>query len=555
MAMQWLFWQVGGLGPMVGQRHHFERFAEEKIPYAIDRYVRETQRLIGVLDQRLENHAFICGAQYTIADMASYPWVVAYASAGRPRWVSERAALARRDRGAAGDPARLCAWRENQPIGPETHGRGAAASFRARQGGVALPSPLAGEMKAVSVRGTGTFGIPRCRVRGDNRRIQGDSDARPALHRRAGDQRACDGRKTHDRTHLQRSRPQRSEPARAQDRAGRQPRRRSCAVATTIRTSSICGCSTSRRARRAGSSIRPRSATAPELSDAEKARRERERIAQLRGIVSYRWSPDAKKILFGVGERLWLYDLRCEARRRVARADADRPRRHRCAGVAERALRLVRQHARISTRSISTAGLNYQLTRDGKGPIHNGEAEFVAQEEMDRATGYWWAPDDSQIAFERYDESRRRRDQAQRGLRRPHRNGRPALSRGRTAERGGAARPRASARGARALDRSRQSAGKAPTSTSRASTGCPMRARSTFQREMRDQQHARSRRRRRRRACIERTLLERDAARPGSTCTTTCASSSTTTRSSGRPNRAATSISTSSASTASGVAR
>src|SRR5690606_30446087 len=50
--------------------------------------------------------------------------------------------------------------------------------------------------------------------------------------------------------------------------------------------------------------------------------------------------------------------------------------------------------------------LNYQLTKDGGGPVHNGEAEFVAQEEMDRSTGYWWAPDDSAIAFERYDESK-----------------------------------------------------------------------------------------------------------------------------------------------------
>jgi GST-like protein len=75
MAMQWLFWQVGGLGPMVGQSHHFNRFAPEKIPYAIERYVRETRRLFGVLDKHLEGRDFICGTDYTIADIASYPWI------------------------------------------------------------------------------------------------------------------------------------------------------------------------------------------------------------------------------------------------------------------------------------------------------------------------------------------------------------------------------------------------------------------------------------------------------------------------------------------------
>jgi GSH-dependent disulfide-bond oxidoreductase len=78
-VMQWLFWQVGGLGPMVGQRHHFEQYAKEKIPYAIDRYERETERLVGVLDRQLAGRAFICGDDYTIADMASYPWIVSYA--------------------------------------------------------------------------------------------------------------------------------------------------------------------------------------------------------------------------------------------------------------------------------------------------------------------------------------------------------------------------------------------------------------------------------------------------------------------------------------------
>lgn len=74
-ALQWLFWQMGGLGPMAGQNHHFVRYAPEKIPYAIDRYVRETGRLYGVLDKRLADREYIAG-EYSIADMACYPWVV-----------------------------------------------------------------------------------------------------------------------------------------------------------------------------------------------------------------------------------------------------------------------------------------------------------------------------------------------------------------------------------------------------------------------------------------------------------------------------------------------
>ena len=74
-AMQWLFWQMGGLGPMAGQNHHFVQYAPERIPYAMDRYVRETSRLYKVMDIRLADHEFLAG-DYSIADMASYPWVV-----------------------------------------------------------------------------------------------------------------------------------------------------------------------------------------------------------------------------------------------------------------------------------------------------------------------------------------------------------------------------------------------------------------------------------------------------------------------------------------------
>ncbi|MDE3737955.1 glutathione binding-like protein [Pseudomonas resinovorans] len=74
-CLQWLFWQMGGLGPMAGQNHHFNRFAPEKLPYAIQRYVKETARLYGVLDKRLADRSYVAGSEYSIADMAIYPWI------------------------------------------------------------------------------------------------------------------------------------------------------------------------------------------------------------------------------------------------------------------------------------------------------------------------------------------------------------------------------------------------------------------------------------------------------------------------------------------------
>lgn len=76
-VQQWLFWQVGGLGPMAGQSFHFQHYAPERMPYAIKRYYDETTRLFKVLDKQLTRHEFIAG-QYSIADMACYPWVVPY---------------------------------------------------------------------------------------------------------------------------------------------------------------------------------------------------------------------------------------------------------------------------------------------------------------------------------------------------------------------------------------------------------------------------------------------------------------------------------------------
>ncbi len=74
-VLQWLNWQMGGLGPMAGQNHHFSHYVAEKVPYAEDRYVNETSRLYVVLDRQLQNQDFIAG-DYSIADMACYPWVV-----------------------------------------------------------------------------------------------------------------------------------------------------------------------------------------------------------------------------------------------------------------------------------------------------------------------------------------------------------------------------------------------------------------------------------------------------------------------------------------------
>ncbi len=82
-VLQWLFWQMGGLGPMLGQNHHFKQYAPEVIPYAINRYVNETNRLYGVLDRRLCDRPFVAGEAYSIADMAAYPWIVPHQRQGQ----------------------------------------------------------------------------------------------------------------------------------------------------------------------------------------------------------------------------------------------------------------------------------------------------------------------------------------------------------------------------------------------------------------------------------------------------------------------------------------
>jgi GST-like protein len=78
VALQWLMFQMGGVGPFFGQVHHFLRQAKEPVPYAIDRYVKEKDRLYGVLDKRLGEAQYLAGGEYTIADIATYPWVARY---------------------------------------------------------------------------------------------------------------------------------------------------------------------------------------------------------------------------------------------------------------------------------------------------------------------------------------------------------------------------------------------------------------------------------------------------------------------------------------------
>jgi GST-like protein len=77
-TLQWLFWQVGGFGPMLGQNHHFNHFAPQTVPYAIERYQVETQRLYGVLNRQLEKTPWLGGQDYSIADIATWPWAVSH---------------------------------------------------------------------------------------------------------------------------------------------------------------------------------------------------------------------------------------------------------------------------------------------------------------------------------------------------------------------------------------------------------------------------------------------------------------------------------------------
>lgn len=140
------------------------------------------------------------------------------------------------------------------------------------------------------------------------------------------------------------------------------------------------------------------------LSDEEKARRERQRIAALSGIVDYQWAPDGRSLLFPLGGELYLYDLAKTGKSAVRKLTNGEgfatdpklsPRGGFVSFVRNRNLWVIDL----------ASGKSIQLTRDGSDVIGNGVAEFVADEEMNRHTGYWWAPDDSAIAFARIDET------------------------------------------------------------------------------------------------------------------------------------------------------
>jgi dipeptidyl-peptidase-4 len=136
------------------------------------------------------------------------------------------------------------------------------------------------------------------------------------------------------------------------------------------------------------------------LSAEEKARRERSRTASLSGILNYSWSPDGKQLLVPIAGDLFLVDVaKPDAARKVASGNAGDPK----ISPKGRYVSFVRNQ-NLFVIDLAT-GVERQLTSDGKGTVHNAEPEFVAQEEMGQTTGYYWAPDDSAIAYKRYDEA------------------------------------------------------------------------------------------------------------------------------------------------------
>jgi dipeptidyl-peptidase-4 len=136
------------------------------------------------------------------------------------------------------------------------------------------------------------------------------------------------------------------------------------------------------------------------ITDAERARRERERTAMYQGISKYGWSPDGQRILAALGTDLYLIDVaHPETARVIASGDIIDPQ----ISPKGRYVSFVRSQNLVVIDLKS--GTERALTTDGGGTLHNAEAEFIAQEEMEQASGYWWAPDDSTIAYKRFDES------------------------------------------------------------------------------------------------------------------------------------------------------
>ncbi|MCD9032808.1 glutathione S-transferase N-terminal domain-containing protein [Luteimonas sp. Y-2-2-4F] len=116
-ALEWLFWQMAGLGPMTGQYGHFSVYAPEKIPYAIERYANEANRLLRVLDTRLQGRDFIAGDDYSIADMAAYPWIGVYDKA--PIDLTPYPEVRRWQAAIAARPATQRAYARAQEVNPD----------------------------------------------------------------------------------------------------------------------------------------------------------------------------------------------------------------------------------------------------------------------------------------------------------------------------------------------------------------------------------------------------------------------------------------------------
>jgi len=115
VVLEWLFWQMGGLGPMAGQNHHFVQYAPERIPYAMDRYVNETSRLYGVLNKHLaDDRAYVAGDDYSIADMAIYPWIVLHEN--QQQDLANYPYLARWFEQVAKRPATVAAYKAGEAI-------------------------------------------------------------------------------------------------------------------------------------------------------------------------------------------------------------------------------------------------------------------------------------------------------------------------------------------------------------------------------------------------------------------------------------------------------
>lgn len=121
-ALQWLMWQMGGLGPMAGQNHHFNVYAPDDLPYAKDRYTNETGRLYAVLNKRLADREFVAGDDYSIADMASYPWIVPWER--QKQDINAMPNLKRWFEAIAGRPATIKAYALTKEVNPD----GAAAN-------------------------------------------------------------------------------------------------------------------------------------------------------------------------------------------------------------------------------------------------------------------------------------------------------------------------------------------------------------------------------------------------------------------------------------------